>query len=237
MLSVKPWRTEAVIFLLAVQFICIIAGGLAISLLQKAGVAGFKTESDLGYLLVGTLSFQGATWVLMPCFYRFHQVRLSEGLGFTPKKLALSLVLAFGVMIVVLPLAYWLNELSVALMEKMHWKVEDEMAVSLVLNASSRSAAIYLGFFAVILAPVAEEFIFRGVLFPYIKQFGFPKTAWITTSLLFALIHGDAAIFVPLFVLALVLTWLYETTDSLLAPIFAHALFNTMGLIAIKHAT
>jgi membrane protease YdiL (CAAX protease family) len=237
MLSVKPWRTEAVIFLLVAQFTCIIAGGLAINLLQKVGIAGFKTENDLGYLLIGTLSFQGITWILMPCFYRFHGVRLSEGLGFAKKKWPLALLLAFGVMIVILPAAYGLNELSTALMKKMHWKVEDELAVTLVQSASSRAAAIYLGFFAVILAPVAEEFIFRGVLFPYIKQFGFTKTAWIVPSLLFALIHGDPAIFLPLFLLAMAFTWLYQTTDCLLAPVFGHVLFNTMGLIAIKSAT
>ena len=236
MLSVRPWRTEAVIFFVAAQFIFIMAGGVALTLLQKAGVGGFKDENDLGYLLIGTLSFQGATCILMPLFFRFHNVRLSEALGFNKKRWPLSLVLALGMMIVVLPVANKLNEWSVALMGRLHWKVEDEMAVSLVLNASSRSAAIYLGFFAVVLAPVAEEFIFRGMLYPYIKQLGFPKTAWIVPSLLFALIHGDAAIFIPLFFLALTLTWLYETTDCLLAPIFAHALFNTAGLIAIKYA-
>ena len=43
---------------------------------------------------------------------------------------------------------------------------------------------------------------------------------------------GDA-IFVPLFVLALALTWLYEFTDNLLAPIAAHSLFNTANLVGL----
>jgi len=37
----------------------------------------------------------------------------------------------------------------------------------------------------------------------------------------------------PLFVLALVLTWLYEKTDCLLAPIAAHSLFNTVNLVIL----
>jgi len=41
----------------------------------------------------------------------------------------------------------------------------------------------------------------------------------------------DAAALVPLFVLAVALTWLYERTDNLLAPIAAHSLFNIAGLI------
>ena len=39
--------------------------------------------------------------------------------------------------------------------------------------------------------------------------------------------------FVPLFVLALAFTWLYQKTDCLLAPIVAHSLFNTTNLIIL----
>jgi membrane protease YdiL (CAAX protease family) len=134
-----------------------------------------------------------------------------------------------------LPLALLLQFASVALMEKFGWAPQSEAAVKLLTNATSPAAQIYLGFFAVVLAPVAEEFIFRGMLFPFIKQHGFPKSAWIGVSLLFALIHGDAGIFLPLFLLALALTWLYETADSLLAPIFAHALFNATNLVLLKY--
>jgi membrane protease YdiL (CAAX protease family) len=149
------------------------------------------------------------------------------------KSLLRSLALAFLVIVVILPVAYCLQEVSVALMEKIGWTPKDEAAVTLVTSATSRASAVYLGFFAIVLAPVAEEFIFRGMLFPFIKQLGFPKTAWLGVSLLFALVHATPSIFIPLFVLAMALTWLYEKTDTLLAPIFAHALFNAAGLILI----
>jgi membrane protease YdiL (CAAX protease family) len=80
---------------------------------------------------------------------------------------------------------------------------------------------------------VAEEFIFRGMLYPLIKQRGWPRLAWFGVNFLFALIHLDAAAFIPLFLLALVLTWLYEKTDSLLAPITGHALFNAVNLVLL----
>ncbi len=92
---------------------------------------------------------------------------------------------------------------------------------------------VYLGVFAVVIAPVAEEFIFRGMLFPFVKQLGFPKLAWFGVSALFALIHLNAPTFVPLFVFALALTWLYEWTDNLLAPITAHALFNAANFAVL----
>ncbi len=52
-------------------------------------------------------------------------------------------------------------------------------------------------------------------------------------SFLFALIHGSAAIFIPLFALALALTWLYEKTGNLLAPIVVHGLFNAVNLVLL----
>jgi membrane protease YdiL (CAAX protease family) len=136
----------------------------------------------------------------------------------------------------VVPAAGELENGSVWLMEKLHRKVETEEAVSLFTSATSRPEQIYLAFFAVVLAPVAEEFIFRGVLFTFLKQHGFPKTAWLGVNLLFAFIHADAAVFIPLFLLSLVLTWLYEATDSLLAPMFTHALFNAANLVILSHA-
>jgi membrane protease YdiL (CAAX protease family) len=51
---------------------------------------------------------------------------------------------------------------------------------------------------------------------------------WIT-SLLFAAVHVNWMIFLPLLILALLLTMLYELTNNLLAPITAHALFNGMN--------
>jgi len=88
-------------------------------------------------------------------------------------------------------------------------------------------------FFAMVLAPVAEEFIFRGVLYPFVRQLGWPRLAWFGVSFLFALIHVNAVTFVPLLVLALVFVWLYEKTDCLLAPIAAHCLFNTANLVIL----
>ncbi|MGH7991817.1 MAG: lysostaphin resistance A-like protein, partial [Limisphaerales bacterium] len=113
---------------------------------------------------------------------------------------------------------------------RLGWPPADQTAVALIMAAKSLWLKIYLGVFAVVLAPVAEEFIFRGMLFPFVKKLGYPRFAWFGVSFLFALIHFDAAIFVPLFVLALALTWLYEFTDNLLAPIVAHSLFNAANL-------
>ena len=83
-----------------------------------------------------------------------------------------------------------------------------------------------LGIITIGLAPFAEEVLFRGILYPWIKQLGFPRLALWSTSLLFAAIHLSPVSFVPLAALALGLAILYERTNNLLASIAAHALFN-----------
>ena len=102
-----------------------------------------------------------------------------------------------------------------------------------ILNAKSAGLRVYLIFFAIVIAPLAEEFFFRGLLFSAAKKIGWPKCGWLGASLLFAAIHGSAPVFLPLFVFALVLAWLYEKTEGLLAPIAAHAGFNAINVIIL----
>jgi len=233
MLSEKPWRAETVLLFCGVQLLCFSIGVLASALLHKFGVNGFSHDDDSGFILLATLSFQGVTWVLIPVFLRMHQTRWRDAFGFHGLKCLPALLMAAVAMIVILPVALGLEGASAFILEKLGWPVEDQAAVKLVAEAGTLWMQVYLGVFTIVLAPVAEEFIFRGVLYPFVKQLGFPRLAWFGVSALFALIHFDAARFVPLFWLALALTWLYEQTDSLLAPIAAHSLFNSIGFILV----
>jgi membrane protease YdiL (CAAX protease family) len=233
MLSQKPWRAEAVIQLVAGAMACLCLGVVTAGLLRQAGVAGFKTADSFGGVLLATLSFQGAAWLLIFIFLKQHQVGWRDAFGFRSANLKKSLLLAVGVLALVLPVVLGLEQLSALALQKIGWPPEDQRAVELFIHAKSWWQRGYFVLFAVVLAPVAEEFVFRGTLYPFIKQLGWPKLALVGVSFLFALIHLNAPTFVPLFVLALALTWLYEKTDCLLAPITAHALFNSANLVAL----
>ena len=116
-----------------------------------------------------------------------------------------------------------------------HFQMEPEEQLPIrVLRASlSLGGRIALGAAAILLAPVAEEILFRGILYPAIKQAGYPRLALWGAALLFAAVHANLVTFVPLTVLALVLTALYERTNNLLAPIVAHALFNALNFVTL----
>ena len=219
--------------LCAAQIACLCLGIIAVNVLHKLGIHGFLRDESFGSVVAGTLCFQGASWFLILFFLRQHEVGWREAFGFRGPKLKHALLAAVGFIIVVLPIVLLLQAASIRALDKLGWPVEDQAAVKLVTDANSLWTTVYLGVFAIVIAPVAEEFIFRGMLFPFVKQLGFPKLAWFGVSFLFALIHGDKAIFFPLFALALALTWLYEKTDNLLAPITAHALFNAANFVVL----
>jgi len=237
MLSPKPWRAEAVIQLIMGVFACLCLGVLTATVLRQAGVAGFKSPDSFANILLATLSFQGAAWGLIFVFLKRQGIDWRDAIGLRNENLKKSLRFAVLVLGPTLLVVLGLQQLSALALEKMGWLAEDQRTIDLIANTKSWWLRGYLMFFAVVLAPVAEEFIFRGVLFPFIKQLGWPKLAWFGVSFLFALIHVNAPTFVPLFVFALVLTWLYQKTDCLLAPMVAHSLFNSTNLLILYWQT
>jgi len=231
MLSEKPWRVEGVLLFGAALMFCFCLAALAGGILQQMGVRGFRPSDDVGPVVLGTLGLHGAACLLIPLFLRRHQVDWRDAFGLRGPALKRACLLALLTAIVIIPVAVLLLGVSDRVLTRHGEAPTVQVAIKVIENTRSVWLQVYLGLFAVAVAPVAEEFIFRGVLYPLIKRLGFPRLAWIGVSLLFALIHLAAITFVPLFVLALALTWLYEKTDNLLAPITAHALFNAVNLL------
>lgn len=78
---------------------------------------------------------------------------------------------------------------------------------------------------AVVAAPLAEEFIFRGLVFGGLRRSLGLAASMAMSAALFAIVHPPASM-APVFVLGLGAAWLYERTRSLLAPVLMHAVYN-----------
>lgn len=86
-----------------------------------------------------------------------------------------------------------------------------------------------------ILAPLAEEVLFRGLLYRALRRRQSVALAAVLTSLAFAVIHTEIVVSQPLALINLTLLavlWavLYERTGSLVVPIVAHSVFNLMSI-------
>jgi len=82
----------------------------------------------------------------------------------------------------------------------------------------------------VILAPIAEEIFFRGVVFNAWLREGGRHWAFGGSSALFAVIHLSLVSLLPIFLLGLALAWVYQRTGNLLAPIAMHATVNGISV-------
>jgi len=87
--------------------------------------------------------------------------------------------------------------------------------------------------FAVAVAPVIEEFLFRFFLYNVIKRYFGRLLGVILTALLFAAAHAHFPSFVPLFVLGSCFAIAYEWSGSILVAMTMHSLLNSVTLIAL----
>jgi membrane protease YdiL (CAAX protease family) len=90
---------------------------------------------------------------------------------------------------------------------------------------------------AVIVVPVAEEILFRGVLLNGLSRHVSFWTAAVAQALVFALLHEEVARMPLLMLMGLMAAWAYRRTQGLAAPVALHAFNNALACYAIISAT
>ena len=234
MFTHKPWNPESLLWL-GCTFMLALAPGAAIAGLFEDGsvaqMAANVTLLPIAILVAVAVWFQANR--------RIYQapISLAAAFGFNRKNsgrcLLLGLVTGLGLVLIAMALAL----ISSLLIKAFGDQAEPQKLVTLIAEESAKQENIGMLIFFVIMAvavaPVAEEILFRGILYPAIKQLGHPRVAVIGTALLFALFHVNLLTFASLTAVALALIALYDFTDNLLAPITAHAVFNASNLIML----
>lgn len=82
-----------------------------------------------------------------------------------------------------------------------------------------------------LLVPIVEEVIFRAVVFRILRRWIAFSWSMIISSFLFGVYHGNFVQFVYASVCGVLLAYLYEKYDSVLAAILSHMAMNTAALI------
>lgn len=98
-----------------------------------------------------------------------------------------------------------------------------------VFGASPIGMLVLFGVGAVV-APFAEEVVFRGVVFSSLRESWREPWAILVSSVLFGVIHLDPLAMVPTAIVGLMLARVFLTTRSLWASILAHSAYNAFVL-------
>ncbi len=82
-----------------------------------------------------------------------------------------------------------------------------------------------------VLAPVAEEMMFRGMTYRRARHWIGQKKAVILSAFLFGLYHMNGVQFVYAMLLGIFLAWLYEHSETLIVPIVCHGAANVWEIV------
>jgi len=132
----------------------------------------------------------------------------------------------FLVLWAAMPLIY-----GVALL--LQWLGFEEQQKSIRWLADRREGWRLIALHAVLIAPVAEETCFRGLLYPALRQLRGPRYAILLTAVVFGLIHVLPAVVLPMVLFGAAMAWLCETNGSYLPCLLAHMAFNGLTVLQL----
>ena len=144
-----------------------------------------------------------------------------------------SLLYGIGTVSMSLPIIILLSLGWTSLLEALGLPDDPQDSIAIFANAKSPLVVVGMLFVACILAPVMEELLFRAGLYRYCRQKLGRASALLISGLVFGLVHGNWAGFVPLSFLGVMLAMVYEATGSIRVAIIAHAFFNLNSILAI----
>ena len=217
------YRGPSVFALLVLAIIAANAASVSVANDVLAVTQG-RQPSTVGALVLLTVT-QAALLAVAGLFVA--APRALAGLRFMPEH-GLWRSVGFGVLLAV---PAWIGAQLVAvitarLLELVGLRPEEGVAEAAIGLVDPIVLAIAL----MVVAPVAEEIFFRGIVYnAWLREFGV-RRAVIGSAALFALIHGSIFVIPAIFALGIALALLYRRTGSLPASIAMHATFNGITL-------
>ncbi|PYK05171.1 MAG: hypothetical protein DME66_07815 [Verrucomicrobia bacterium] len=209
----------------------ILAGALIFLLLLNVSASVSNRSVQLNPRnLLENLVFTLAVVLFIVAFLRFRGFDLSSLGGFF--KISFLRVLSTGT--ILLFFAYSLIFVSELITQRLFGSGSSKQnIVELFSGSRTIEQRIMIIVFAVAIAPVVEEFLFRFFLYGVLKRYFGRFFGMTMNALLFAAAHTHLPSFVPLFVLGSCFTIAYEWSGSLLVSMTMHALFNSLSLTAL----
>jgi len=229
--NLQAWRVSLgdffIIFLGAIVVQYFVAGVCSVAFeatdFGESNVGLRITLSTLAYQLVPLLLIYSLTRYYpenFPANFNTRRVRFFEsaglGLFYFLGALPLMLLFAHGWQM----LLEWVHSMGFPV------ELENQEIVEIFAEQDSPLVIGLMMFMIVVMAPLLEELLYRGMLYRFLKSRMNNLLALTLSSLLFAAMHANLLKLVPLFLLGMLLGRAYEKSGSILVPIFMHAFFN-----------
>jgi hypothetical protein len=180
--------------------------------------------------LLENLLFTLVVVLFIGTFLRFRGFDLSALGGFF--KISFPRALSTGIILILA--AYPLIALTDAVTQRLFGSGSSRQSIVELFNGSRTiEERIMIIVFAVAIAPVAEEFLFRFFLYGVLKRYLGRFFGITLNALLFAAAHTHFPSFAPLFVLGTCFTIAYEWSGSILVAMTMHSLFNSVSLTVL----
>jgi len=141
--------------------------------------------------------------------------RLAKKLGTFPAMYGLG----YGVMLLTLLARYIIEKTA---------KLEEFLQPTTVQASSNIAYLIMTVFLLVVIAPVFEELLCRGIMYDALKPYG-NGAAIVITAVLFGLMHGSLFMLFYTTALGLALGYIRYATNSLFVVTVLHAIFNAVA--------
>jgi membrane protease YdiL (CAAX protease family) len=205
-------------------FVLLLLALVVATIVAIPAAIGSDTAAGLSLLLltstqIGLLAVTGGLVVLPRTLAGLHLL--------PPSHLGRSILLGFGLAIPAWIGATLISAIASGLLTAIGFK-ETPGAAELAVQQSDPTV-ILVAFLVV--APIAEELFFRGVVYNAWEREWGPRVALFGSASLFAVIHTSLFALAPIFALGIALALLYRSTRSLPASMAMHAGFNAISVV------
>ena len=184
------------------------------------------TFQMLSFCLFGLIISTLILWI------NYKKEKLSFGLSIKNLKYVIWTPLIYLITIILLLFVGLLNQYLLTNFFDIEIKPQDILERFKELENSFEISIFVIG--SAVIAPIYEELLFRGIIFPTLIQKTNFTIALVLSSLIFAVLHFHLSALLPLFVLSIILSITYLYTSTIWASISLHALFNLISIIAVK---
>ena len=195
----------------------------------SASVSNRSVQLNARNLLENLLFTLGVV-LFIATFLRLRGFDLSAWGGFF--KISFPRALSTGIILILA--AYPLIALTDTVTQRLFGSGSSRQSIVELFNGSRTiEERIMIIIFAVAIAPVVEEFLFRFFLYGLLKRYLGRFFGITLNALLFAAAHTHFPSFAPLFVLGTCFTIAYEWSGSILVAMTMHSLFNSVSLTVL----